>query len=73
MHKGQRQVKWSGLYEQANLELHCPHTSEDPFSHDAVHIIMFPYGFPETSMDARFHPSSQGERNRNGRVNHPAE
>ena len=29
--------------EQADLELHCPHMFEDPFSQDAAHLFCFIY------------------------------
>ena len=37
-------LKSDCAYARANLELHFPRMSEDPFVHDASHIIMFTYG-----------------------------
>ena len=52
------------LSNQANLELHFPHMSKKPFSHDAYHIIMFNYGFSRDINECT---------NQNGQVNYANE
>ena len=50
------------LNQTANLELHFPRMSEDPFSHDASHIIMFTYGFSRDLNENTILPEPQRQK-----------